>query len=209
MLEPPLADGSLKTARKGVGRYTLEIEGKAAHSGVAAGHGASAILELAHQVIQIHALNDMKSGTTLNVGVVQGGTVANVVAARAVAQVDVRATRLDAASRIERALYSLEPVIAGTRIKVDGHFNRPPMERTPAIVALFERARVIGRGLGIELTEGSTGGGSDGNFTAAIGIPTLDGLGVRGGGAHADDEHIQIDSLPERAALLAALLLGL
>ena len=104
---------------------------------------------------------------------------------------------------------SLQPAIAGTRIMLEGHFSRPPMERTPAIAALFERARVIGRGLGIELTEGSTGGGSDGNFTAALGIPTLDGLGVMGGGAHADEEHILIDSLPERAALLSALLLNL
>jgi len=209
VLEPPLADGGLKTARKGVGRFTIEIEGKAAHSGVAPGSGASAILELAHQIIKIHALNDLKAGTTLNVGVVRGGTVSNVVAARAVAQVDVRATKLDTAARLEQALRLLEPAIAGTRIKVEGQFSRPPMERTPAIAGLFDRARLIGRGLGIELTEGSTGGGSDGNFTAAIGIPTLDGLGVKGGGAHADDEHIQIDSLPERAALLAALLLNL
>ncbi len=176
---------------------------------MAPGSGASAILELAHQIIKIHAINDIKAGTTLNVGVVRGGTVPNVVAARAVAQVDVRATTLECAARLEQALRSLEPALAGTRIKVDGHFNRPPMERTPAVAALFDRARLIGRGLGVELTEGSTGGGSDGNFTAAIGIPTLDGLGVRGGGAHADDEHIEIDSIPERAALLAALLMNL
>jgi glutamate carboxypeptidase len=209
VIEPPLADGSLKTARKGVGRFTIEVEGKAAHAGVAPGSGASAIVELAHQIVKIHALNDVKTGTTLNVGVVRGGTVPNVVAARAAAQIDVRATTLDSAARIDQALRSLEPATAGTRVKVEGRFGRPPMERTPAIAALFDQARQIGRGLGIELTEGSTGGGSDGNFTAAIGIPTLDGLGVRGGGAHADDEHIQIDSLPERAALLAALLLNL
>ena len=176
---------------------------------MAPGSGASAILELAHQILKIHALNDLKAGTTLNVGVVHGGTVSNVVAARAVAQVDARATKLDSAASLEQALRSLKPAIAGTRIKVEGRFSRPPMERTPAIAALFERARLVGRELGIELTEGSTGGGSDGNFTAAIGIPTLDGLGAKGGGAHADDEHVQIDSLPERAALLAALLLNL
>ena len=176
---------------------------------MAPGSGASAILELAHQIIKIHALNDLKAGTTLNVGVVHGGTVSNVVAARAVAQ--GRCPRHDAGLRgTDRASSaSLEPAIAGTRIKVKGRFSRPPMERTPAIAGLFDRVRLIGRGLGIELTEGSTGGGSDGNFTAAIGIPTLDGLGVKGGGAHADDEHIQIDSLSERAALLAALLLNL
>jgi glutamate carboxypeptidase len=209
VLEPPLADGGLKTARKGVGRYTVEIEGKAAHSGVAPGDGASAILELAHQVIKIQELNDPDAGTTVNVGVVHGGTATNVVAARAVAEVDVRVTTLKSALPIEQALLSLKPKIAGTRIKVQGGFNRPPMERTPAIAALFERARQIGREVGIELTEGATGGGSDGNFTAAIGIPTLDGLGVRGAGAHADNEHIEIESLAQRAALLVALLLKL
>lgn len=209
VLEPPLADGGLKTARKGVGRFKIEIQGKAAHAGVAPGSGASAILELAHQILKIHALNDPQAGTTLNVGVVHGGTVSNVVAARAMARVDVRATTLDSAAQIEQALRSLEPAIAGTQIKVEGRFSRPPMERTPAIAALFERARQIGRELDLELTEGSTGGGSDGNFTAALGIPTLDGLGVRGAGAHADDEHILIDSLSERASLLLALLLSL
>ena len=198
VLEPPLADGSLKTARKGVGRYTLEITGKAAHAGVAPGSGASAIVELAHQVLKIQALNDPGSGTTLNVGVIHGGTVVNVVAARATAQIDVRATRPKRRPTSSRPCGSLQPAIAGTRIMLEGQFSRPPMERTPAIAALFDRARAIGQTLGLTLTEGSTGGGSDGNFTAALGIPTLDGLGVRGGGAHADDEHILIDSLPER-----------
>jgi glutamate carboxypeptidase len=209
VLEPPLADGSLKTARKGVGRFRLDVEGKSAHAGVAPQEGRSAIVELAHQIVRIQYLQDLDAGTTLNVGVIQGGTTTNVVPAQASADIDARVATLAEAGRVERALRSLEPITAGTRLAVSGGFNRPPMERSPAIAALFERARRIGRSIGLELTEGSTGGGSDGNFTAALGIPTLDGLGARGGGAHADDEHILIDSLPERAALLSALLFEL
>ncbi|WP_250847130.1 M20 family metallopeptidase [Aquisphaera insulae] len=209
VLEPPLADGGLKTARKGVGRFTIRVEGRAAHAGVAPEQGVSAILELAHQVIRAHDLNDAAAGTTVNVGVVRGGTTSNVVPAEAEAVVDVRATTIAAAKVVERALLSLRPITPGAKVVVEGGFNRPPMERTPAIAALFEQAAEIGLGLGLKLTEGSTGGGSDGNFTAAIGLPTLDGLGAFGGGAHADHEHILISSLPERAALLAALLLKL
>jgi glutamate carboxypeptidase len=207
VLEPPLADGSLKTARKGVGRFRIEVEGKAAHAGVAPQEGRSAIVELAHQIVRIQELQDLEAGTTLNVGVIQGGTTTNVVPAQASADVDVRASTLAEAERVERSLRSLAPITPGTRLTISGGFNRPPMERSAAIAGLFEQARRIGRALGLELSEGSTGGGSDGNFTAALGVPTLDGLGVRGGGAHADDEHILIESLPERAALLAALLL--
>jgi len=209
VLEPPLADGSLKTARKGVGRFSLTVEGKAAHAGIAPEQGASAIVELAHQILKIQALNDPGAGTTLNVGLIQGGTTPNVVAPRASAEVDVRAVTADAAEAVERALLALGPVTPGTRVLVGGGINRPPMERSPAIAALFDRARSIGRELGMELSEGSTGGGSDGNFTAAIGAPTLDGLGALGAGAHADHEHVLIDSIPERAALLAALILEL
>jgi glutamate carboxypeptidase len=209
VLEPPLSDGSLKTARKGVGRFHLEVEGRAAHAGVAPQDGRSAIVELAHQVLGLQDWQDVAAGTTLNVGVIQGGTTPNVVPARASAEIDVRVASLAEADRITRALLSLEPVARDVHVAVSGGFIRPPMERSPAIAALFEQARRIGRELGLELTEGSTGGGSDGNFTAALGIPTLDGLGACGGGAHADDEHILIDSLPERADLLAALLLEL
>jgi glutamate carboxypeptidase len=207
--EPPLADGSLKTARKGVGRFRLRVEGKAAHAGVAPELGASAIVELAHQILKIQSLNDPQSGTTLNVGVIHGGTTANVVPAEAEAHVDARATTLAAAARVETAMRELRPEIPGTRLFVDGGFTRPPMERSPAIAALFAQAREIARGMGLDLSEGATGGGSDGNFTAALGIPTLDGLGIRGGGAHALDEHIIVESLPERAALLAHLILRL
>jgi glutamate carboxypeptidase len=206
VLEPPLPDGSLKTARKGVGHFVVEVEGKPAHAGVEPGKGRSAILELAHQVIDLHALTDLDSGITLNVGVIEGGTTANVVAARASARVDVRASTLDQAAIIEQAIRQAQPHVTGTRLTISGGFNRPPMERTEAVGRLFERARAIGRNMGLELGEGSTGGGSDGNFTAALGLPTLDGLGIAGSGAHAVHEQIELDSLPERTALLASLL---
>ncbi|WP_165067405.1 M20 family metallopeptidase [Paludisphaera rhizosphaerae] len=207
ILEPPLADGSLKTARKGVGRFHLTIEGKAAHAGVAPEQGASAIVELAHQILKIQTFNDRASGTTVNVGLVQGGTTPNVVPANASAEVDARAVTLAGAAALEKAMAGLTAVTPGTRVTISGGFNRPPMERGPGVVALFEQARTLGTKLGLALTEGSTGGGSDGNFTAAAGTPTLDGLGTLGGGAHADNEHIIVDTIPERAALLAALLL--
>lgn len=209
VLEPPLPGGRLKTARKGVGRFDVEIEGRSAHAGIEPEKGLSAIVELARQVLQIESLADPKAGTTVNVGVVEGGTTPNVVPAHATARVDIRVARSDEAERIAEAMRSLAPVSPGVVVTARGGFNRPPMERTPQIAALFERARVIGRSLGWELAEGSTGGASDGNFTAAIGLPTLDGLGALGAGAHAEDEHVELDSLPERAALLAALLLEL
>jgi glutamate carboxypeptidase len=206
VLEPALANGGLKTARKGVGRFQLDIEGKAAHAGVAPEDGRSAIVELAHQILRIQALENRAAGTTINVGVIQGGTTANVVPARASAEIDVRVASLTEQARIVPALHALAPTREGIRLNVTGAMNRPPMERTPAIAALYQQAREIGRALGLELAEGSTGGGSDGNFTAALGVPTLDGLGARGAGAHADDEHVLVDSLTERAALLLALL---
>ena len=209
VLEPPLADGSLKTARKGVGHFVVEIEGKPAHAGVEPRKGISAIEELARQILYLHALTDHDAGISVNVGVVEGGTTSNVVAARASARVDVRATTLEQARVIEDAIRQASPHLAGTRVTIHGGFNRPPMERTEAVADLFERARVIARTIGLELGEGSTGGGSDGNFTAAIGLPTLDGLGIQGSGAHAVHEQIELDSLPERTALLAALLMEL
>ena len=209
ILEPPLPDGSLKTARKGVGHFLVEVEGKAAHAGVEPRQGISAIQELAHQILDLHALTDYDAGVTVNVGMIEGGTTPNVVAAKASARVDVRATTLAQASMIEDAIRQMSPYLAGTRLTIQGGFNRPPMERTPAVAELFEKARVIGRSIGLELGEGSTGGGSDGNFTAAIGVPTLDGLGIRGSGAHAAHEQIDLESFPERTALLALLLLQL
>jgi glutamate carboxypeptidase len=209
VLEPPLPRGKLKTARKGVGRFRITVQGRAAHAGVEPEKGINAVVELAHQVLALGALADPALGTTVNVGVIQGGTTPNVVPAEATAAIDVRASTLAEAERISRAILGLLPVLAGARLELSGGFNRPPMERTPQVAALYERARVLGKSLGLDLGEGSTGGGSDGNFTAALGLPTLDGLGASGAGAHADHEHIVIEPLPRHAALLALLLLKL
>ncbi|MBI4492171.1 MAG: M20 family metallopeptidase [Chloroflexi bacterium] len=209
VLESPLAGGVLKTARKGVGHFVLEVHGRAAHAGLEPEKGISAVTELAHQVLRLQELSDPSRGTTVNVGVVRGGSRANVVAARAEAEIDVRVTTLAEAEWVARIIRGLEPRLSGARLEVRGGLNRPPMERTEAVAALFQRAQSIGRSLGLELAEGSAGGASDGNFTAALGLPTLDGLGALGDGAHADHEHVLVDSLPSRAALLAALLLRL
>lgn len=209
VVEPPLANGALKTARKGVGKYHVQVTGRSAHAGVEPEKGVNAVLEMAHQVVLLHALNDPGAGTSVNVGVIAGGTTSNVVPARASAEVDVRAATLEEAGRVDAAIRALAPVLPGAHLAVEGGFNRPPMERTPAVADLFRRTQAIGRSIGMELAEGSTGGGSDGNFTAALGVPTLDGLGAMGGGAHAEDEHVVISSLPERAALLASLLISL
>jgi glutamate carboxypeptidase len=210
VLEPALANGGLKTARKGVGRFRLEVEGRAAHAGVAPQDGRSAIVELAHQILRLQKLQDLAAGTTINIGVIQGGTTSNVIPAKASADVDVRVASMAEESRIVAAFQSLVPAIDGTRLNLTGSFNRPPMERTPGVAALFEQARAIGLStLGYSLPEGSTGGASDGNFTAALGLPTLDGLGACGGGAHADDEHVLVASLPQRALLLFHLLQSL
>ncbi|GIV76212.1 M20 family metallopeptidase [Litorilinea aerophila] len=208
VMESPLPGGVLKTARKGGGSFVLEIEGRAAHAGVEPEKGISAIQELAHQILRLHSFTDLEKGSTVNVGVVQGGTVSNVVAAHATAHIDLRAWTQEEADRLVAAVQGLQPVLPGARIQVRGGWNRPPLERS-ATGALFERAKAIGAKLGLDLQEGGTGGGSDGNFTGALGIPTLDGLGVPGHGAHADHEHIEVDRIPERAALLTALLLEL
>lgn len=205
VMESPLPGGVLKTSRKGVGSLELTVTGRAAHAGVEPERGISAILELAHQTVFLHGLTDWEQGTTVNVGVVQGGTVSNVVAAQATAQIDLRAWTQAEADRVMTAIRGLMPVTPGATIQVSGDWNRPPLERS-ATADLFARAQVIGRELGLELVEGATGGGSDGNFTGALGIPTLDGLGVPGHGAHADHEHIEVDQITGRAALLTALL---
>jgi glutamate carboxypeptidase len=206
VLESPLPNGTLKTARKGTGDYLVHIGGRAAHAGVEPQKGISATGELAHQILAIHALNDYAAGTTLNVGVVHGGTRPNVVAADAEAHVDVRVETLAEAARIDAAMRALTPRLPGATLTIEGGLNRPPMERSPAMGELFERARTIAAAMSVELAEGSTGGGSDGNFTAALGVPTLDGLGPEGEGAHAAHEHVLTDSLPRRTALLAGLL---
>jgi glutamate carboxypeptidase len=205
VLESPLPGGTLKTARKGTGDFLVRVDGRAAHAGVEPQKGISATLELAHQTIALHALNDFAAGTTVNVGVVHGGTRPNVVAAAAEAQVDIRVSTLAEAARLEAAIRGLKPVLPGARLTITGGLNRPPMERSAAMGALFARAREIAASMDVDIDEGSTGGGSDGNFTAALGIPTLDGLGAEGEGAHAAHEHVLTDSLPRRAALLAGL----
>lgn len=202
--QPPRA--ALKTWRKGVGVYRVQVTGVAAHAGAAHDQGVNAIEELAHQVLAIQALTDYAAGTTVNVGVLGGGTRSNVVPAQAWAEVDFRVMNQAEAERIDRCLRGLAPRLAGASIAVTGGLNRPPMVRTPAVVALFEAAAEIAAELGFPIDETGTGGGSDGNFTAALGVPTLDGLGVAGDGGHAQHEHVIIASLPERAALLAGLL---
>jgi glutamate carboxypeptidase len=207
VLEAPLPGGVLKTARKGVGIYRLVVEGRAAHAGIEPDKGASAVVELAHQVQAIHGLNDRERGTSVNVGVIRGGTRPNVVAAHAEAEIDVRMATADEARRVDDALRSREPVVPGTRLTVVPDLGRPPMERTPGTAQLFEQARRIAASMGVpELGEAATGGASDGNLIAARGVPTLDGLGPHGGGAHADDEHVVVASMPHRAALIAGLL---
>lgn len=205
-LEPALPDGSLKTFRKGVGDFVVVAYGRSAHAGADPQRGVNAIEELAYQIMRVRGLMDLRRGTTVTVGVIRGGTRPNVVPEYAEMVVDVRVATRGEMDRIERAFRNLRPVLDGARLEVRGGFNRPPMERNALMVATFERARAIAAELGLTLTEGGTGGGSDANFTAALGIPTLDGLGAVGNGAHALDEHVQIDSLPQRAALVAALL---
>lgn len=208
VMESPLPGGVLKTARKGGGHFAIEVTGRAAHAGVEPEKGISAVQELAHQILALHALTDMERGSTVNVGVIEGGTVGNSVAARARGIIDVRAWTQEEAERLTASIRALEPVLPGAQVEITGGFNRLPLERT-ATADLFERVRVIGAKLGLALEEGATGGGSDGNLTGAIGTPTLDGLGVPGLGAHADHEHIEVAELPGRSALLVALLMEL
>jgi glutamate carboxypeptidase len=204
--EPSGPGGALKTARKGVGSFLMKITGQAAHAGLDFEKGQSAILELAHQIQAISRLTDVKRGVTLNVGVVRGGTRTNVIAAEAVAEVDLRIAKKADGAVMERKIRGLRPVNPKCRIEIDGGINRPPMERTKQVVALFELARKIARELGFSLAEIAVGGGSDGNFTGGIGIPTLDGLGAVGEGAHAPHESIVAAEMPRRAALLAGLI---
>jgi glutamate carboxypeptidase len=207
VLESPLPGGGLKIARKGAAIYRLEIEGRAAHAGIEPEKGANAVVELAYQIQAVHALSDPARGTTVNLGVVAGGTRPNVVAARAHAEIDVRTATMAEAERVDRSIKTLRPVVPGTRLTAVPDLSRPPMEPTAAGRRLFERARAIAAGMGMtELAGGSTGGASDANLIAAAGVPTLDGLGPEGGGAHADDEHVLTESMPRRAALIAGLL---
>lgn len=206
-LEPPVPpDGALKTERKGVGMFEMTTHGRATHAGADHAAGVSAIEELARQIQWLHGLTDYEQGTTANVGVIAGGTKRNVVAAQAQALIDLRVTTLAEADRIVPLILAATASTPGASVEVTGELNRPPMERSPHVIAAFERAREIGAGIGYEVREAATGGGSDGNFTAAIGVATLDGLGALGDGAHAESEHILLDAYAPRTAFLAALL---
>jgi glutamate carboxypeptidase len=205
-LEPCLPDGSLKTWRKGVGDFEITVRGKAAHAGADHERGRNAIEELANQILAIQKLTDYAQGTTVNVGVVAGGSRSNVVPDFARAHVDLRVMTAAEGDRITTWMQQLKPVLHGTSIAVSGGINRPPMPRDARMAATFERARGIAGRLGLTISEGGTGGGSDANFVAPLGVPVLDGLGALGNGAHSEREHVLIASLPERTALLAALL---
>ncbi|CAM9643616.1 unnamed protein product [Ectocarpus sp. 12 AP-2014] len=207
VVEPATANGSaLKTARKGSGRFYIHITGKAAHAGNNPEEGVSAIEELSHQIQYLHRLADPAKGTTVNVGMVRGGGPLNVVPESAELGIDVRVTTLEEAERIQKAIYQSTPFHPDVKLTVSGDMTRPPMERTQATARLFSIAQHAAGELGFELAEASVGGGSDGNFAAAKGIPTLDGLGATGAAPHAEYEHIVIDSIVPRAAMLAALI---
>jgi glutamate carboxypeptidase len=207
VLEPAQGlNGAYKTARKGVGQYRLRVEGVASHSGVDFERGHSAVVELARQIEAINSLVEPERGLTLNPGVIGGGTLSNVVAAEAWAEIDVRIARAADGARIDRRLRGLRSQDKACKLIWSGGMNRPPMERTRATVALFEKARSLATQIGLALEEAATGGGSDGNFTSALGVPTLDGMGAVGEGAHARNESILLEHLAPRTALLAAML---
>ena len=204
-LREPAQGAALKTSRKGVGEFRLTVHGRSSHAGVNPAAGINAIAELARQILRIEKFAEPRRGLTLNVGVIEGGTRSNVVPELARARVDVRIARISDQARIEQKIFGLKPFHPEARLKIEGGINRPPMERAMA-VGLFGKAKELAGQLGFEVAEAATGGGSDGNFSAALGIPTLDGLGGVGDGAHALHEHIVIRELPRRAALLAAML---
>ena len=206
VLEPSLPGGAAKTSRKGVGEFELTVHGVSAHAGLDPGKGASAVHELARVILALEALQDPDRGITINVGVISGGSRTNVVAERASAGIDVRVQTSEDAARIEGAIRSLRPTRSSIRLEVSGGIGRPPLERSAAVIRLYEQARQVAAALGGDLREGAAGGGSDGNFTGALGVPTLDGLGPEGDGAHAVHEHVLLDNLSWRGAFLAGLI---
>jgi glutamate carboxypeptidase len=206
VLEPALATGQIKTFRKGVGEFTVVAHGRAAHAGGDHQKGLNAIEELAYHIPALQKLTDYATGTTINVGMIQGGSASNVVPERAEMEVDFRISQMAEIDRVVAAVQGLQPVLNGARLEISGGLNRPPMEHNATMVKTFEQARRLAASIGLTLEEGSTGGGSDGNFTAGLGTPTLDGMGAVGDGAHATHEHVVIASLAERAALLATIL---
>jgi len=201
VLEPSLGtEGAVKVWRKGVGMYRLAVRGVAAHAGADPEKGRSAVLELAQQIVDLDRINDLAKGTTVNVGVIRGGTRQNVVAASAEAEIDLRARTMDEARRADERIRTRPTFVPGTSVRIEGGLNRPPMEETPASRRLYDLAKRLAAEEGIALAATGTGGGSDGNFTAALGIPTLDGLGAVGDGAHADTEHILVSAIAPRLA---------
>jgi len=206
VLEPSFGpQGLLKTARKGVGEAELIVHGRAAHAGLAPQEGINAIHELARQLTRIEKWSDLRRGVAINAGIIEGGTRTNVIPERARAVLDLRALRVSDMRSLEERLHELRPIQSGARLEVTGGFDRPPLESKMS-AALFERARMLAQQMGLTVGECTVGGGSDGNFTAALGVPTLDGLGAVGDGAHSTHEHVLINTMPARAALLAALL---
>ncbi len=206
VLEPPIPGGQVKTGRKGIGDFKLKVTGRAAHAGLDPQRGINAIVELAHQTLRLAELNDYERGMTVNVGITKGGTTSNVVPAEASAKIDFRFWKMNDGADLEAAIRNLKPVLDGAQLELIGGINRPPMERSEKNLTLYEIARRCAAEFEIDLLEGVVGGGSDGNFTAALGIPTLDGLGVDGAGAHAEHEHIIVADIPRRTALLTRLI---
>jgi glutamate carboxypeptidase len=209
VLEPPGSGGRAKTGRKGTGIFTIEARGRAAHAGLEPEKGASAILELARQTDRLHGLNGTAGGISVNVGVFHGGTLSNVVAAQARAEIDVRFSSPDEAALIEKEMYNLRPFDDCVQLIVRGGINRPPLERNDKVVGLYTEAKALAHRLNFELGEIQVGGASDGNFAAAAGAAVLDGLGLDGDGAHATHEHIIVDDIPRRGALLSGLIASL
>jgi len=206
VLEPPITGGVVKTGRKGIGVFGVRAIGRAAHAGLDPRKGINANVELSHQILRLAALNDYERGVTVSVGVMNGGTATNVVPAEASAKVDVRFWTPEDGERIVHEIRGLQPVLEEAQLEITGGINRPPMPRSEKNIALYEHARTLAAELGFDLKDAVVGGGSDGNFTAAMGVPTLDGLCVDGAGAHADHEHILVSDIPRRAALLTRLL---
>jgi glutamate carboxypeptidase len=209
VLDPPATGGRVKTGRKGTGIFTISAHGRAAHAGLEPEKGASAVLELARQTERLHSLSDSSGGIRVNVGVFQGGTLSNVVAAEAQVQVDVRFSTQEEAAYVEREIRGLKPFDERVHLVINGGINRPPLERSQKVLELYSRAEGIAARLGLALGESQVGGASDGNFAAAAGAAVLDGLGIEGDGAHAVHEHIVVDNIPLRGALIAALIASL
>jgi glutamate carboxypeptidase len=209
VLEPSLPGGAVKTSRNGCGQYQVTVRGVAAHAGIEPQKGASAVQELAHQILRVNALQNLARGISVNVVQVSGGLRSNVIPDEARATVDVRVPTAAAAGEVDAAFRALRAIDGRTTVEATGGIDRPPLERTSHVERLYKQATDVARELGQELAEGGTGGGSDGNFTAALGIPTLDGLGAIGDGAHALHEHVDIETLADRAALVAGLIMKL